>query len=158
MRGDGAIGCWAVAGESPAAGTTAATLVAQAPVVQRRDDVFSDPPVAGRASITFGAFARAVPALAAYLRREPQAIAVWSERLQADLADPAALPTLLLRQAIRRNPRGVVLFSTVRPDRIRAAVVAVTDGPDGPNATAEAEAMTAFVATVKARGTAPGDP
>jgi D-threo-aldose 1-dehydrogenase len=156
MQADGTIRCWAVAGELPDAGSAAA-LVARGPVVQRHDDVFGPLPDARRASITYGAISRALPVVVSYLRREPQAVGVWSERLQADLTDPATLPALLLRHAIRRNPTGVVLFSTTRPPRIRAAAAAVVAASPGPAAAAEGQAMEGLVAAVTGAGGAVND-
>lgn len=128
----GTIRSWGVAGELPPPGADAARLVDDANVVQHHDDVFADPvSVAGHrlggrhAVITFGCLSHALPTLLRHLAT-PGATARWSERFGAQL-DVETVAALLLREATRRNSDGVVLFSTTRPERVGAAVDAVTE-------------------------------
>jgi hypothetical protein len=46
-----------------------------------------------------------------------------------DCGDPEVVAGLLLRLAARANPSGVVLFSSIRPERVRQAAAAL--GSDG---------------------------
>jgi len=69
----------------------------------------------------------------------PDAKAQWTEHLGKPL-DDETVAGLLLRDAARRNPQGVVLFTTTRPERVGAAVDAVA-APDDPAETAALRAM-----------------
>jgi D-threo-aldose 1-dehydrogenase len=123
----GRIRCWGVTGQ-PSALAGPVERLGGTPVAQFQDDIFEDAPSAphtpGGAWITFGALARAVPAVRRFLAQSPGAAGTWSERLGADLAAESTLPRLLLGAALRRNPSGPVLFSTTRPDRVRVAAEA----------------------------------
>jgi D-threo-aldose 1-dehydrogenase len=127
-RERGRIRAWGIAGERFEADPGLSTLQDAAPVLQFRDDLFEPPgrmgddPAQGR--ITFGAFGRALPALRQFLDR-PDAPAQWSDRLGIDVTAPGALPALLLRDAVRRNPTGPVLFTSTQVGHIRDAVGAV---------------------------------
>lgn len=44
----------------------------------------------------------------------------WSSALGLDAGDPAVIAKAFLAHAIAQNPQGIVLFSTTRPDRLRA--------------------------------------
>ncbi len=127
----GRIRCWGVIGQ-PSEVPDALGCLGQFPVLQFRDDIFDDPASAeqppSRARITFGSLARALPVLRGLLAQSPAALSGWSERLGLDLAQEAALPTLLLSTALRRNAAGPVLFSTTRAGRAAVAAAAATDG------------------------------
>lgn len=143
-RRQGRIRCWGVTGQ-PSGLPGIIQRLARAEVVQFRDDIFSGrfPPdadfMAGRATITYGAVARALPALRQFFARRPDALTTWSERLGTDLAAGPALPRVLLSAAIRRNEAGPVLFSTTRPERI--AVAAEAAAASVSTAGAETEAL-----------------
>jgi len=51
----------------------------------------------------------------------------WSDRVEADLADPKALIATLLQAALAANPEGIVLFSSRVADHIRANVQAAEE-------------------------------
>ncbi|HWC34903.1 MAG TPA: aldo/keto reductase [Mycobacteriales bacterium] len=142
----GTIRCWGIAGELPPTGSPGRRLLEGAPLVQQPDDVFepAESVSPDRATITFGCLSRALPALLAHVTATPGTRARWSERLGVDAADPQAMAGLLLRAAIRRNPSGVVLFSTTRPERVGAAVESVAR-PEDP---AVASALHAIVQEV----------
>lgn len=144
----GTIRCWGIAGALPPRGPAANELVAAAPLIQRHDDVFEvpTPSATDKATITFGCLSRALPALMTFLAHTPGAGGRWSERFGADVRNGEVLARLLLREAIRRNDRGVVLFNTTRPRRVTAAVSALV-GPDNP---AECLALRAMVAEAAA--------
>jgi D-threo-aldose 1-dehydrogenase len=126
----GRIRCWGVTGE-PAGLPSVVQRLGRAPVVQFKDDIFDPPPsegpLSGGAKITYGALARALPALRRYLAQSPDAARAWSDRLGVDLAAESSLPQLLLSVALRRNPAGPVLFSTTRPQRAGVAAAAASD-------------------------------
>jgi hypothetical protein len=128
QRDIGRIRSWGLTGEISELPGVVRELSEQPPLVQFRDDIFDPPPHAGptlaEASITFGALGRALPALRWFLARFPEERNAWSDRLDVDLRDEASLPTLLVRQAFRRNLGGVVLFTSTRAARMRAAVEA----------------------------------
>jgi hypothetical protein len=113
----------------PPPGSAADRLIAHAGIVQQHDDVFESAASLRRdkALITFGCLSKAIPALRAYLADTPGAGELWGERLGADVQDPGVLAALLLREALRRNDAGVVLFATTRPEGVLAATSAVAD-------------------------------
>lgn len=120
----GTIRGWGIAADM----NGAASFQTSAPfgrVLQTRDDILagnlppSETPAGAR--ITFGIMERALPAVRRYLDQFPNDSHTWSRRLGVDLNDETSLPNLLVRQALRRNPYGPVLFSSTRSDRIRSA-------------------------------------
>lgn len=125
----GRIRSWGVTGQ-PAELPGILKCLSRAPVVQFRDDVFEGPRPVGAdfrpdgASITYGALARALPALRWFLAHSSGASDRWSGRLGTDLAEHSSLPRMLLSVALRRNVTGPVLFTTTRTDRGRVAAEA----------------------------------
>jgi len=121
----GRIRCWGVTGDGVDFSGGAEVMAESAPLMQTRQDIFdADPNPAGestRARIIFGVIERALPILQRYFDQFPDQRVRWSERLGLDLQDESSLPTLLLREALRRNPCGPVLFGSTRADRILAA-------------------------------------
>jgi D-threo-aldose 1-dehydrogenase len=154
----GRIRSWGVTGE--AAGLPAVIeRLGRAPVIQFRDDIFEEPgsdrrPPAG-ARITYGALARAVPVLRRFLGSSPATAGQWSERLNVDLAEESGLPSVLLRAALRRNTAGPVLFSTTRPERVRAAANAAVQSTSLPETDAAALAELAAAARAACPDTVP---
>lgn len=53
----------------------------------------------------------------------------WSEQVGLELADPAALPRLMLACALQRNPMGVVLVSSRSAAHLRDNVAVLADPP-----------------------------
>ena len=130
-------------------------------MLQFRDDIFDTPSRMGDGHapgrITFGTFGRALPALREFLDR-PGAAVQWSERLGVDLTAYGALPALLLRYAVRRNPTGPVLFTSTRVGHIREAVDAIersVQPSDGDEATGMDELVSALGFSRSAGGTGP---
>jgi D-threo-aldose 1-dehydrogenase len=119
-RQAGQIRAWGLAGERDPC-LQMRELLPPAAVLQVRDDILS------RASpqlpemgpvITFGVLANSLHRMLAYLDRHPERRCRWSEIVGIDCSSPEALATLLLRDALHANPRGVVLFNTTRPERL----------------------------------------
>lgn len=151
-RSRGRIRAWGVAGEQFESDPGLRALQDAAPVLQFRDDVFEvamrlgDDPGTGR--ITFGAFGRPLGAIRRFLRDPAQRLAQWSDRVGTDLGRPDALPGLLLREALRRNGGGPVLFTSTKTGHIRAAADAVAYAD--PTATAhEIAGLAELVAAVR---------
>jgi len=123
----GRIRCWGVTG-APAELPDVINILGKAAVAQFRDDIFApsitDGLLSGRATITYGALAQALPLIRRFLAESPEASRVWSERLGIDLADAASLAKMLLAAALRRNLAGPVLFSSTRPERAQVAAEA----------------------------------
>ena len=118
----GTIRSWGVAREAAAVGT-------EVPVAQVRADIFERPLLRVRpgAAIVFGAIGRALPRILAHVRSDPGARRRWSEAVGADCGDAGVVAALLLRDAVRENDRGAVLFSTTHAERIGAAARAAED-------------------------------
>jgi D-threo-aldose 1-dehydrogenase len=137
QRDVGRIRAWGVTGQASEIPGIVKTL-GQDVVTQFRDDVFDPPLTEDRlfdgARITYGALARALPRLRAFLRQSPDDTRVWSKRLEVDLTEAASLPNLLLSAALRRNPAGPVLFSTTHAERVWAAVEALIESENLPDA------------------------
>ena len=104
-------------------------------MAQFRDDILGRPladqslPEGGR--ITYGALSRALPLMRRFLSQSPDSGRTWSDRVGADLTTEAILPTLLLSAALWRNPAGLVLFTTTRPERVPVAAAAAAAAQDG---------------------------
>jgi D-threo-aldose 1-dehydrogenase len=152
----GRIRSWGVTGDSQDQFSgTVRQLSDAAGVVQFRDDIFDARPHAtpgqAKAGITFGALARALPVLQRFLAEHPAECSSWSDRLGRDLGDRASLPTLLLREALRRNVTGPVLFTSTRPARVYSAANAAAEDGSGPGIPDgdEATAMMELAAAVK---------
>lgn len=131
QRDIGRIRTWALTGEIRDLPDVVRELPEPAPLIQFRDDVFeplpTGAPVLSDAWITFGGIGRVLPAIRRFLANRPDECSKWSESLAMNLQDDAVLPALLLRQALRRNPVGVALFTTTSLRRVRAAAESVSD-------------------------------
>lgn len=79
-------------------------------------------------TITHGAIGGSFGELRHLLQARPETLRQWSDTLGLDLADNATLAPLMLAQAVQANPGGIVLFSSTRPEAIRANIRAVIDG------------------------------
>ena len=109
-----------------------------APVVQFPSNVFNSklgylelPPA--HTAITHSVFN---PTVTEHLRRfvlgTPEREQSWSERIGADLTEPAALSRLVLSQAAHANPRGAVVFSSLNVQHIRSNTQTVSEGTFSP--------------------------
>ncbi len=138
-RHGGLIGAWGVSGEPEP--TAAVMRGFSVPVVtQIHDDILSRSSRALAAFsspvITFGALAGPLETIGAHLA-DPARVAAWSEMIGEDCRRPETLGSLLLRDAVRANRAGTVLFATTRPGRVAAAVDAAA-GADAPDAALDA--------------------
>jgi aryl-alcohol dehydrogenase-like predicted oxidoreductase len=134
----GLLRSWGVAGERDETAAIARALGDRRCVMQVRDDVFLR--AARRSSgdrersvIAYGVLGRAVPRILGYLATGDERRRRWNEAVSADCTDAETLATLLLRDALRANAAGGVLFSTVRTSRISRAVEAASADPLTPD-------------------------
>ena len=67
----------------------------------------------------------ALPRISAYLNSDPTIASLWKEETGVNPRDKNAIAKLLLASAVRNVPRGLVLFSTTKCDRIRAMAASV---------------------------------
>ena len=119
------------------------------PFLQFRDDVLHPadraiPACVGTA--TYGVLAAALPLLLHHLSTSPAIRMRWIDELGIEDTGPRSLASVLLREAVRRNPFGPVLFTTTKPHRLAEAADAVThSAPAG-----ESDRLMAMVAEARA--------
>ena len=75
----------------------------------------------GARCLTFGPFKGALATITQWLDSDPARRAEWERQLGCDCRSESSLAALLQATAHARNPDGIVLFSTHRADRVRAA-------------------------------------
>lgn len=135
-RRSGKIRAWGVAGEAAPAIAVAGAMTTPPPVLQIRDEILapvaSSERVASAAQerITFGALA-AIGELISHIGGDPGRRRRWHEAVGVDCADAEIAAELLLCVAARRNPDGVILFSTARVSHARSSALALTAATDG---------------------------
>jgi hypothetical protein len=130
LRASGKIRSWGVAGESEPTASVIKLLPGPTPVVQIRDDIFRRDEFVALPSesdylITFGVLGDALPRVLAHVTASTERTREWSDALGADCANPNTVAAMLLKDALRANGRGTVLYSTTRAARIREAVALV---------------------------------
>lgn len=128
----GLIRAWGVAGEAGPSVEVMRLLSDPHLVLQVRDDILirrTRLPEPGHAEITFGVLGRVLPRLRDFVAASATRRQRWNASTGTDCGDAAALASLLLRDALRANPSGVVLFSTTKVEHIRIAVEAAAIGP-----------------------------
>ena len=155
-RSTGLIRAWGVAGEPGSTLAAAARLGPDVPVLQLRRGLLDpgredEATVESRATIRFGVIGRALPRILAHVRADESTRRRWSESLGADCADAGVVASLLLREAIHRDPSGPVLFGTIHADRIADAARAA----DGPSDASRLDRFRALVAAEVTRGEEP---
>lgn len=133
-RSAGSIRAWGVAGEPGPTLAVASALPAAMPVIQVRDDVLAGAGARSRiaafkARITFGVLGRALQTLVAHVGSDERRRRRWRDELGADCAVAETAAALMLRLAARGNPDGVVLFSTIDLDHVRASAAALARPP-----------------------------
>jgi D-threo-aldose 1-dehydrogenase len=129
-RAAGRIVTWGVAGEARPTVSVAASLPVRPPVLQMRDEIFGPGPGGHpsglpSARITFGAVGAALGRIVGHVAGDAATRRRWHDAVGRDCGDPDVVAALLLRRAARANPDGVVLFSSIRPERVRQAAVAL---------------------------------
>ena len=142
-RTSGKIRSWGVAGEAEATSSVIKLLPGPTPVVQIRDDIFRRDEFASLPSesdflITFGVLGDALPRVLSHVTANGERTREWSDAVGADCANPNTIVALLLKDALRANSLGTVLYSTTRAARIRDAVALVGSDPVKPDAALEA--------------------
>ena len=136
-RRAGSIRAWGVAGEPEPSLRVARSLLAGNPVLQVRDDIqlrslSGVPTESFPARITFGVLGRALRPIVAHITAQAERQRQWSEAVGKDCGNPETIASLLLRHALRANPTGVVLFSTIRTDHMRSAAAVAASPGDAP--------------------------
>jgi D-threo-aldose 1-dehydrogenase len=152
FRSAGLVRAWGFSGESePCIELTRA--VGAPTILQVRDDIFDQSLArvpSGQPTIAFGVLANALARILGHVRARDERRALWRQTVGVDCGRPEAVASLLLRDALGRNPTGVVLFSTTHAERIKLAADAVD-----PRARAhDGESLQAFRELVRAELTA----
>jgi D-threo-aldose 1-dehydrogenase len=135
LRDEGKIGGWGISGDPDP--VLALAAAAGGAVLQVRDDPEEPAEIADDLSpaITFGVLGPTVGRVAAAVAADPDGRRRLREVFAMDLGCPEAVGSLLLQDALARNPDGGVLFSTTEPLRIRVAVAsaaaAAREGEEG---------------------------
>jgi diketogulonate reductase-like aldo/keto reductase len=141
-RISGKIRAWGVAGEPETATAVIEELPGPTLVVQIRDDIFRRDEVLNLRDqsnylITFGVLGFAVPRVLAHVTANGERTRKWSEAVGADCANPHTIATFLLKDAMRANTNGTVLYSTTRPERLRDAAALFVSDPTQPDTSLE---------------------
>jgi D-threo-aldose 1-dehydrogenase len=125
-RSAGLIRTWGLAGEVEPCLRIAGDFAASLPVLQLRDDIWlrspRHMPAGASGLITFGILGDTLSRLMSSLTADPWERARLTELTGADCGNAEVVASLLLAAALRENHSGIVLFSTIRPHRIRQAV------------------------------------
>lgn len=78
-----------------------------------------------RGVITYGAVMKA-KAVAAAAKAHLTEARAYMDRLGADLTDAQVVAGFMLRDSVMTNPGGIVLFASMKPERIRANIQSIT--------------------------------
>ena len=137
----GKIRGWGIACETDQVSPLAKILHQQIPVVQVRDDILRrqqvSQPLPSDYLITFGVLSNALPTILRHVNESDHRIREWNNAVGEDCSNPRVVSELLLKDALRANAHGTVLYSTSRPERLREAVEVFGDDPTGPDASLE---------------------
>ncbi|MBB5164270.1 aldo/keto reductase [Mycobacterium sp. AZCC_0083] len=125
----GVIGHWGPAGDLSQMDGNLTELSRRASAMQFPYDLTGgfagpDPEQQQRPTITFGFIAATLPIVRAVLEKDPALRRRCSDLLDADITDQRVVFALLVRDAVRRNPFGVVLLSSTKTENVRAACAA----------------------------------
>jgi hypothetical protein len=131
-RTSGTIRSWGVAGEADTASSVISLLPGPTPVVQIRDDIFRRDECVSLPSgsdylITFGVLGNALPRVLSHVTATPERTREWSDAVGADCTNPNTVASFLLRDALRANDHGTVLYSSTRAASVHDAV-SLVDG------------------------------
>ncbi|MGH2852762.1 MAG: aldo/keto reductase [Solirubrobacteraceae bacterium] len=126
LRQAGLLRAWGLAGEADPC--IALSRAVERPVrLQIRDDIL-DPTLPlldpGQPAITFGVLSRALRSILSHVYGRAERRSSWNRAVGEDCGRPEVVASLLLQDALARNPAGTVLFSTTRPERVSVATVA----------------------------------
>src|SRR5664280_1209363 len=150
----GRIRSWGIAADVIQPHPAVLELARRAQMIQRRVDIFdvSRPsPATGEASagdISFGCLRRPLPLLKLFFA-EPDNRRMWNERLGCDTGETGNLVQLLIRDAIRRNSTGPVIFTSTQ--RANVSVAAKADIPELSHTTRQRSQMDQLVMAVQRR-------
>jgi D-threo-aldose 1-dehydrogenase len=135
-RQSGHVRAWGVSGDPEPSAHVAASFAVPPHVLQIRDDIFLRslsklPPNMPPARVLFGVLANSLGRLVLHVTTDSDRRKRWNELVGKDCGDVETCASLLLRHALRENASGVVLFSTIKRERIRAAAAAaMSSGAD----------------------------
>jgi D-threo-aldose 1-dehydrogenase len=122
-RSSGLIGHWGPAGDMSHMDADLTRFSDRATVHQFPYDLIrgyhGPQPGPGRATITFGFIAAALPRVQTLLAHQPNLRQQCSELLDADLMDQRAVVKLLVRDALTHNQFGTVLISSTKVGNLR---------------------------------------
>lgn len=127
----GIIRSWGITGEPDEALSVLDVATHPIPVVQYHHDIFTAEFADARlrhapARISFGVLSRAVGRIAQHLAADGERRERWSSELELDCASMSVIAELLMCQARRDNPEGIVLFSSTNSAHLRAAAEGFT--------------------------------
>jgi hypothetical protein len=110
--------------------SVAESLRVRPPVLRMRHDAFGRAPgsrPSGPASvrITFGAIGAALCRIVGRRAGNAGTGRRWHDTVRRDCGEPDIVAALLLRLAAQANPPRLVLFSSIRPQRVQQAAVAL---------------------------------
>jgi D-threo-aldose 1-dehydrogenase len=147
-REAGRIRAWGVSGEPGPSVSVTRSFPRPAQVIQIRDDVFLRslsrlPSGMPAARVSFGPLSNSLPLILAHVNGDAARRERWSDAVGVDCGDRHACAALLIRDALRENPSGTVLFTTIRVDKIRSTVAAAGETLD------DGAALDAFIGLVQ---------
>jgi diketogulonate reductase-like aldo/keto reductase len=96
-------------------------------VLRRNMDRLTPGAAADRLVITHGGVGQSFREVSAFLDAHRGKAKEWSEKIGADFSQPYTISGLLLNYAVEANPRGLVLFSSVKPGTIARNAEAVLE-------------------------------
>lgn len=123
LRRAGRVRAWGLAGD-PEPCVALSGEVSAPTVLQIRDDIFGGALASVRRSswvVTFGVLSGALQRILGHVASSAERRARWTGAVGEDCGRAEVVSSLLLRDALERNRRGTVLFSTTRPERVRVA-------------------------------------
>ncbi len=97
-------------------------------VLQLRDDILAGGSArlsSRQRLITFGILSGALSRVVTHITSSGERAGSWTRMIGEDCARPEVIASLLLQDALERNPGGMVLFSTSRPERLETVTRAV---------------------------------
>lgn len=129
---EGKIRTYGVAPRAEDALAIARAGISFGPILQLANSAWEDnisrlSPNDDRLLVTHSVLGSRFQATAEALRGDHQAGSRWRDAFGIDPTKGADLARLFLRHALQRNPSGIVLFSTARPDRIRENIRALEE-------------------------------
>ena len=125
---NGRIRSWGVAVHEPEMTGLGKELLDRSPFLQFRDDLFlpADRGIdSEKGTATYGALSGSLPLLESHLSTSAEVRRRWVQELDIAEEGPRSLASIVLREVARRNPRGPVLFTTTKTQRLAGAMEAL---------------------------------